>query len=60
MGPFTCLLCFDLAYRCYVPDLKPVFASKDVTFIEKLCWQASSTTFEVLSELKNSEEERYR
>lgn len=35
------------AYRCYIPKLKRVFVSKDVTFIEKLYHQPSKVSFDV-------------
>lgn len=45
------------AYRCYIPELKRVFVSKDGTFLEKLYRYKDLVTFEIGSGHKNSDEE---
>ncbi len=44
------------AYRCYMPELGRVFASKDVTFIEKLYRHPSTVAFDVVDTLNGAVE----
>ena len=40
-------------YRCYIPELKRVFISKDETFVEKLYKNENAASFGIRQELHN-------